>query len=78
MTKNIKTKTSVEVAEMVGKAHNKLMRDIRGYIKDLGDSPKVDSHNLFVGKAKGSIIYLRLKQLLYIVMGFHCPIILSK
>ena len=45
---NVITKTSVEVAEMVGKAHNKLMRDIRGYIEDLKDSPKVDSRNLFV------------------------------
>lgn len=46
------TKTSLEVAEMVGKAHNKLLRDIRGYIADLSeeneDSPKLDSRNLFI------------------------------
>ena len=29
---------SLEVAEMVGKAHNKLMRDIRDYIDQLGES----------------------------------------
>ena len=29
---------SREVAEMVGKAHNKLMRDIRDYIDQLGES----------------------------------------
>ena len=32
------TINSIEVAEMVGKAHNKLMRDIRDYIKQLGES----------------------------------------
>lgn len=37
MTKNIKTKTSVEVAKMVGKRHADLMRDIRGYIEDLSE-----------------------------------------
>lgn len=30
--------SSVEVAEMVGKAHNKLMRDIREYIDQLAQS----------------------------------------
>nr|WP_295678873.1 Rha family transcriptional regulator [uncultured Lachnoclostridium sp.] len=30
--------TSVEVAEMVGKDHNKLLRDIRGYVIQLGQS----------------------------------------
>lgn len=32
------TISSVEVAEMVGKAHNKLMRDIREYIDQLAQS----------------------------------------
>lgn len=32
------TISSIEVAEMVGKAHNKLMRDIRDYIEQLGES----------------------------------------
>ena len=29
---------SREVAEMVGKEHSKLMRDIRGYIENLNES----------------------------------------
>lgn len=29
---------SREVAEMVGKEHNKLLRDIRSYIEQLGES----------------------------------------
>ena len=32
------TISSREVAEMVGKSHNKLMRDIRLYIEQLGES----------------------------------------
>lgn len=32
------TISSIEVAEMVGKSHNKLMRDIRLYIEQLGES----------------------------------------
>ena len=32
------TISRIEVAEMVGKAHNKLMRDIRDYIEQLGES----------------------------------------
>ena len=34
---------SREVAEMVGKAHNKLMRDIRDYIEQLGESKRSDT-----------------------------------
>lgn len=30
--------TSLEVAEMVGKDHNKLLRDIRTYVKQLAES----------------------------------------
>lgn len=30
--------SSIEVAEMVGKEHNKLLRDVRGYIEQLGES----------------------------------------
>ncbi len=37
---------SREVAEMVGKAHNKLMRDIRDYIDQLGES-KIGHTGLF-------------------------------
>ena len=35
---------SREVAEMVGKEHNKLLRDIREYISQLGQA-KIDSPN---------------------------------
>ena len=45
----VKTKTSVEVAKMVGKRHADLMRDIRGYIKDLSEkseSADLRSQNL--------------------------------
>lgn len=38
LTNNIITKDSREVAEMVGKTHSKLMRDIRGYCKNLAES----------------------------------------
>ena len=37
-TKEKTTISSMEVAEMVGKDHNKLLRDIRGYIEQLGES----------------------------------------
>lgn len=38
MSRIEQTISSVEVAEMVGKAHNKLMRDIREYIDQLAQS----------------------------------------
>ena len=38
LTNNIITKDSREVAKMVGKTHSKLMRDIRGYCKNLAES----------------------------------------
>jgi Rha family phage regulatory protein len=39
---------SREVAEMTGKAHDKLLRDIRGYIKVLDQSPKLETANFFI------------------------------
>lgn len=39
---------SREVAEMTGKNHQHLMRDIRGYIKAIGNSPKLDSSKFFI------------------------------
>ena len=38
---------SREVAEMIDKNHAHLMRDIRGYVEVLEDSPKLDSRNFF-------------------------------
>lgn len=37
-TQKSETLTSMEVAEMIGKEHNKLMRDIRRYINQLGEA----------------------------------------
>ena len=39
---------SREVAEMIGKAHDKLLRDIRGYIEIISHSPKLESENFFI------------------------------
>ncbi|HDF8240442.1 TPA: Rha family transcriptional regulator, partial [Staphylococcus aureus] len=44
---NIHYVDSREVAEMVGKRHDNLVRDIKGYIKVLEDSSKLSSHNFF-------------------------------
>ena len=39
---------SREVAEMIGKRHQHLLRDIQGYIKVIEDSPKLDSQDFFI------------------------------
>ncbi|WP_252230070.1 MULTISPECIES: Rha family transcriptional regulator [unclassified Clostridium] len=39
---------SRDVAEMVGKAHDKLLRDIRGYIEIISHSPKLESEKFFI------------------------------
>ncbi|MEE6662442.1 Rha family transcriptional regulator [Limosilactobacillus fermentum] len=39
---------SRDVAKMIGKIHRHLMRDIRRYINDLEESPKLDSRKLFI------------------------------
>ena len=36
---------SREVAEMIGKRHDHLIRDIQGHIKVLGQNPKLGSDN---------------------------------
>lgn len=59
---------SRDVAEMIGKQHKHLMRDIRSYIKVLSTSPKLDSLNFFVessykdGKGEERPCYLLTKQ----------------
>lgn len=48
---------SREVAEMVGKQHSHLMRDIQGYEKVISENPKLDSQKFFVKssyKVKGN------------------------
>lgn len=42
------TLDSREVAEMIGKSHKNLMRDIRQYIKDLGPSSKLSPAQFFI------------------------------
>ncbi|MEX0415299.1 ORF6C domain-containing protein [Bacillus sp. C30] len=42
------TLSSPEVAEMVGKKHFHLMRDIAGYKEVLEENPKLDSHQFFM------------------------------
>ena len=37
-TQRLETVTSMEIAEMINKEHNKLTRDIRRYINQLGDA----------------------------------------
>lgn len=39
---------SRDVAKMIGKIHRHLMRDIRRYINDLDESPKLDSRRFFI------------------------------
>lgn len=59
---------SKEVAEMIGKNHQHLMRDIRGYIKVIEDSPKLDSQDFFIestyknSQNKSQPCYLLTKQ----------------
>lgn len=59
---------SREVAGMIGKNHQHLMRDIRGYIKVIEDSPKLDSQDFFIestyknSQNKSQPCYLLTKQ----------------
>lgn len=39
---------SHDVAEMIGKQHKHLMRDIHGYIKDIEPSPNLDPAKFFI------------------------------
>lgn len=44
----ILTTNSREVAEMIGKRHDHLMRDIRSYANIIQDSPELGCHNFFI------------------------------
>ena len=46
--KGINVTDSREVAQMVGKRHDNLVRDINGYISILGDSSKLRSQDFFI------------------------------
>ena len=39
---------SCRVAEMIGKTHAHLCRDIAGYIEVMGKNPTLDSSNFFI------------------------------
>lgn len=66
--KGINVTDSREVAEMIGKEHKHLMRDIRGYIDVISTSPKMDPLKFFIensyADSKGEIrpCYLLTKQ----------------
>ena len=66
--KGINAIDSREVAEMIGKNHSHLCRDIQGYIKVIGQNPKLDSDKFFIessyksGTGKEYTCYLLTKQ----------------
>ncbi|MBD5430979.1 MAG: Rha family transcriptional regulator [Lactobacillus sp.] len=59
---------SRDVAEMIGKTHAHLMRDIDGYIKDINQNPNLDSDQFFIpstyqsGTGKNYKCYLLTRQ----------------
>lgn len=59
---------SRDVAKLVGKTHAHLVRDIDGYINDMGQNPKLDSDDFFIissykaGTGKNYRSYLLTKQ----------------
>ena len=66
--KGINVTDSRKVAEMIGKAHAHLCRDIQGYIKVISQNPKMDSDKFFIessyrsGTGKEYTCYLLTKQ----------------
>ena len=46
--KDIKTLSSLEVAEMIDKRHDHLIRDIRNYIDVISTTPKLGASNFFL------------------------------
>ena len=67
---------SREVAKMVEKEHNHLMRDIRGYVKVLEDSPNLDSHNFFI--ESDYFNSQKKKQPCYLLTRKGCDIVANK
>lgn len=67
---------SRDVAEMIGKSHAHLMRDIAGYIKDMKDNPKLDSPQFFI---ESTYISKQGKQLpCYLVTKQGCEMVANK
>lgn len=67
---------SREVAEMIEKAHDKLLRDIRGYIGIISHSPKLESENFFI---KSEYLNSRnQKQPCYLLTKQGCEMVANK
>lgn len=67
---------SRDVARMIGKTHRHLMRDIRGYINDMEDSPKLDSPKFFI---ESSYISAQNKELpCYLLTKQGCEFVANK
>ena len=67
---------SRDVARMIGKTHRHLMRDIRGYINDMEDSPKLDSPKFFI---ESSYISAQNKELpCYLLTKKGCEFVANK
>lgn len=67
---------SRDVARMIGKTHRHLMRDIRGYINDMKDSPKLDSPKFFI---ESSYISAQNKELpCYLLTKQGCEFVANK
>lgn len=67
---------SRDVARMIGKTHRHLMRDIRGYINDMKDSPKLDSPKFFI---ESSYISVQNKELpCYLLTKQGCEFVANK
>ena len=49
---------SREVAEMVGKTHAHLCRDIDNYVKVISENPKLDSQNFFIERTESKKYFL--------------------
>ena len=74
--KGINVTDSREVAEMIGKAHDKLLRDIRGYIEIISHSPKLESENFFI---KSQYLNSRnQKQPCYLLTKQGCEMVANK
>lgn len=52
LSNQVKTIDSREVAEMIGKQHAHLMRDIKGYVDIIDPNPKLDSADFFTSIRK--------------------------
>lgn len=74
--KDIKTLSSLEVAEMIEKRHDHLIRDIRNYIEVMKDNPKLGSHNFFI---ESTYVNSQNKvQPMYLLSKLGCELVANK